>query len=46
MLFIAENNLSFISTLITWDKEHFIGKYNGQIFTPDEFLKEIKTPLP
>lgn len=39
MLFIAENNLSFISTLITWDKEHFAGKYNGQIFTPDEFLK-------
>lgn len=34
---IAKKHLSFISTMITWDKGHFEGKFSGTVLTPEEF---------
>ena len=38
MISVAEKYLSFVSTLVTWDNEHFKDKFVGQVLTPDEFL--------
>ncbi len=38
MISIAEKYLSFVSTLVTWDNEHFKDKFAGSILTPNEFL--------
>ena len=37
MVSIAKKHLSFISTMITWDKDHFEGKFSGNVLTPEEF---------
>jgi len=36
---IARKRLSFISTMITWDKGRFKGKFSGAALTPEEFNK-------
>ena len=38
MITVAEKYLSFISTMVTWDSEHFKDKFAGKVLTPDEFL--------
>jgi hypothetical protein len=35
---IAEKYLSFVSTMVTWDDEHFKGKFPGNVLTPNAFL--------
>ena len=38
MISVAEKYLSFVSTMVTWDNEHFKDKFTGKVLTPDEFL--------
>jgi len=38
MMAVAEKFLSFVSTMVTWDNEHFKEKYAGKVLTPDEYL--------
>jgi predicted nucleic acid-binding protein len=38
MLAVAKNYLSFISTLVTWDKDHFTNKFPGTVITPNEYV--------
>ena len=38
MIAVAEKILPFVSTLVTWDKDHFTGKFGGIVLTPHEFL--------
>ena len=38
MLAVAKNPVSFISTLVTWDKDHFKHKFPGKVITPDEYI--------
>jgi predicted nucleic acid-binding protein len=35
---IAEKYLSFVSTMVTWEDEHFRGKFPGKVLTPNAFL--------
>jgi len=35
---VAEKSLSFVSTMVTWDNEHFKDKYTGKVLTPDEYM--------
>jgi predicted nucleic acid-binding protein len=37
MLGLAEKLLPFVSTMVTWDNEHFKDKYSGKVLTPEEF---------
>lgn len=38
MMAVAEKYLSFVSTMVTWDNEHFKEKFNGKVLTPDEYI--------
>ena len=38
MLTVAKRHLSFISTLVTWDRDHFRDKFTGTVITPDEYI--------
>ena len=38
MISIASKHLAFVSTMVTWDNDHFKGKFSGAVLTPDEFL--------
>jgi len=38
MIAVAEKYLPFVSTMVTWDNEHFKGKFVGKVLTPNEFL--------
>jgi predicted nucleic acid-binding protein len=38
MISVAEKYLSFVSTMVTWDCEHFKDKFAGKVRTPDAFL--------
>jgi predicted nucleic-acid-binding protein len=38
---VAEKYLSFVSTMVTWDNEHFKDKYAGKILTPGEYLSAL-----
>jgi predicted nucleic acid-binding protein len=35
---LARKHLPFITTMVTWDREHFEGKFPGTVLTPQEFL--------
>jgi predicted nucleic acid-binding protein len=37
MITVAKKYLSFISTMVTWDSDHFRGKFSGTVLTPEEF---------
>ncbi len=41
MMTVAEKYLSFVSTMVTWDNEHFKNKYAGTVLTPREYLSAI-----
>ena len=50
MLTVTQKNLSFISTLVTWDKDHFKSKFQGIVMTPREYMaaksrSHLKKPL-
>ncbi len=38
MLAVSRRHLAFISAMVTWNKDHFEGKFPGTVLTPDEFL--------
>ena len=38
---VAEKYLSFVSTMVTWDNEHFKDKYHGKVLKPDEYMSEF-----
>ncbi|MEX1327594.1 MAG: type II toxin-antitoxin system VapC family toxin [Desulfobacterales bacterium] len=38
MISVAEKYFPFVSTLVTWDDEHFRGKFPGNVLTPNAFL--------
>lgn len=38
MLAFAEKLLPLVSTMVTWDNEHFKEKYSGEVLTPEEFI--------
>jgi predicted nucleic acid-binding protein len=39
ILAVALKRLPVLSTMITWDKEHFKAEFPGRLFTPAEYLK-------
>jgi hypothetical protein len=41
MISVAEKCLSFVSTMVTWDNEHFKDKFTGEVLTPGEFLAGV-----
>lgn len=41
MMAVAEKYLSFVSTMVTWDNEHFKEKYTGKVLTPDEYTTKF-----
>jgi predicted nucleic acid-binding protein len=45
MLTVAGKYLSFVSTLVTWDEEHFKGQYPGTVLTPEEYFSPNPTGL-
>ena len=38
MLTVAAKYLPFVSTLVTWDEEHFKGQFHGSVLTPEEYV--------
>ncbi|MEW6328054.1 MAG: hypothetical protein AB1487_10770 [Thermodesulfobacteriota bacterium] len=42
MIAVARKHLPFVSKMITWDKEHFEGKFPGTVLTPEEFMQRTK----
>ena len=42
MIAVARKHLPFVSKMITWDKEHFDGKFPGTVLTPKEFMQRTK----
>lgn len=42
MIAVARKHLPFVSKMITWDKEHFDGKFPGTVLTPEEFMQRTK----
>jgi predicted nucleic acid-binding protein len=42
MIGLAQKLLPFVSTMVTWDKEHLKGKYHGEVLTPEEFLLNLE----
>jgi predicted nucleic acid-binding protein len=45
MLTVAAKYLPFISTLVTWDDEHFKGQFSGTVLTPEEYVSPSPTGL-
>jgi predicted nucleic acid-binding protein len=43
VLALAKKYLPFISTMVTWDKDHFGGKFHGTVLTPAEFSGPVNT---
>jgi predicted nucleic acid-binding protein len=41
LLTIARQHLDFVKTMATWDKDHFAGKFHGDVLTPKEFLATV-----
>jgi len=35
---VARKQLPFVSTMITWDDDHFEGKFPGTVLTSEEFM--------
>jgi len=42
MIGLAQKLLPFVSTMVTWDKEHLKGKYYGEVLTPEEFRLNLE----
>jgi len=45
MLTVAGKYLPFVSTLVTWDDEHFKGQFPGTVLSPEEYLTASPTGL-
>jgi len=45
MLTVAAKYLPFLTTLITWDDEHFKGQFPGTVLTPEEYVSSSPTGL-
>jgi len=41
ILAVALKQVPSLSVMITWDKEHFKGKFDGAVHTPAEYLQII-----
>jgi predicted nucleic acid-binding protein len=41
ILAVALKQLPTLSVMITWDKEHFKGKFPGDLLTPAEYLRSL-----
>ena len=39
MISVVQKHLSFVSTMVTWDKVHFENIFLGTVMTPEEFLR-------
>jgi len=39
MVAVAQKHLPFISTMVTWDKDHLENTFPGTVLTPKEFLQ-------
>jgi predicted nucleic acid-binding protein len=39
MVSTAESYMPFVSTLVTWDKEHLHGVFPGDVLSPSEYLE-------
>ncbi|MFH1147130.1 MAG: hypothetical protein V1736_05415 [Pseudomonadota bacterium] len=40
---VGQKYLPFAKTMVTWDKEHFDGKFSGDVLTPTEFMHLVKS---
>jgi len=38
MIAVAEKNLTFVTTMVSWDSDHFKDKFNGKVLTPAQFI--------
>ncbi len=38
MIAVTRKYLPFVSTMVTWDSEHFEGRFRGAVQTPEEYL--------
>lgn len=38
---VAKKYLPFVSTMVSWDNEHFKGKFSGKVLTPGEYLSAL-----
>ena len=41
MISVAEKYLSFVSTLVTWDNDHFKDKFGGKVLSPAEYMHRL-----
>lgn len=41
MISVAEKYLSFVSTMVTWDNDHFKDKFHGKVLTPAEYMQRL-----
>jgi len=39
ILAVAQKQMPSLSVMITWDREHFKGKFKGTLYTPAEYLQ-------
>jgi predicted nucleic acid-binding protein len=39
MMSVAQEHLSFVSTMVTWDNAHFENIFPGSVMTPEGFLR-------
>lgn len=46
MMAVAQEHLPFISTMITWDDNHFQDKFPGTVLTPEEFMQKDRASNP
>ncbi|MDE0448987.1 MAG: PIN domain-containing protein [Spirochaetaceae bacterium] len=37
-LLTARNHAAFVTTLVTWDRDHFLDRFAGRVATPEEIL--------
>ena len=38
---VSKKYLPFVSTMVSWDNEHFKGKFSGKVLTPGEYLSAL-----
>ena len=43
MMAVARKHLPFVSTMITWDDDHFEDKFPGTVLTPEEFMRSAES---
>lgn len=43
MMAVARKQLPFVSTMITWDGDHFEDKFPGTVLTPEEFMRSAES---